>query len=143
MQTANFPMLPIFLFTACVIGLAVALLLVANLFNPGRPGRVKHALRKRHGSDSRHPAAVHIRFHLVAIAFLVFDVELLFLYPWAVAMRPAAVRRRDRAGQPCRAVAAEAPRGIAAAVPVDRGRWSQARCWWLCRADSCTCQACS
>jgi NADH:ubiquinone oxidoreductase subunit 3 (subunit A) len=25
------------------------------------------------------------RFHLVAIAFLVFDVELLFLYPWAVA----------------------------------------------------------
>ncbi len=26
-----------------------------------------------------------IRFHLVAIAFLIFDVELLFLYPWAVA----------------------------------------------------------
>ena len=26
-----------------------------------------------------------VRFHLVAIAFLVFDVELLFLYPWAVA----------------------------------------------------------
>jgi len=29
-----------------------------------------------------------VRFHLVAIAFLVFDVELLFLYPWAVASRP-------------------------------------------------------
>ena len=28
-----------------------------------------------------------IRFHLVAIAFLVFDVELLFIYPWAVASR--------------------------------------------------------
>jgi NADH-quinone oxidoreductase subunit A len=28
-----------------------------------------------------------VRFHLVAIAFLVFDVELLFLYPWAVASR--------------------------------------------------------
>ena len=26
---------------------------------------------------------------IVAIAFLVFDVELLFLYPWAVAMRHA------------------------------------------------------
>ena len=25
-----------------------------------------------------------IRFHLIAILFLVFDVELLFLYPWAV-----------------------------------------------------------
>ena len=29
-----------------------------------------------------------VRFHLVAIAFLVFDVEVLFLYPWAVASRP-------------------------------------------------------
>ena len=28
-----------------------------------------------------------IRFHLVAIAFLVFDVEILFLYPWAVALK--------------------------------------------------------
>ena len=27
-----------------------------------------------------------VRFYLLAIAFLVFDVELLFLYPWAVAM---------------------------------------------------------
>ena len=31
-----------------------------------------------------------VRFHLVAIAFLIFDVELLFLYPWAVASRNAA-----------------------------------------------------
>jgi NADH-quinone oxidoreductase subunit A len=28
-----------------------------------------------------------VRFHLVAIAFLIFDVELLFIYPWAVASR--------------------------------------------------------
>jgi NADH:ubiquinone oxidoreductase subunit 3 (subunit A) len=32
-----------------------------------------------------------VRFYLVAIAFLIFDVELLFLYPWAVATT-------DRAG---------------------------------------------
>ncbi len=32
-----------------------------------------------------------VRFHLIAIAFLVFDVEVLFLYPWAVAAK-AAVR---------------------------------------------------
>ena len=30
-----------------------------------------------------------MRFYLLAIAFMVFDVELLFLYPWAVATRPA------------------------------------------------------
>ena len=35
-----------------------------------------------------------VRFHLMAIAFLVFDVEVLFLYPWAVAAkRPDAARR--------------------------------------------------
>ena len=32
-----------------------------------------------------------VRFYLLAIAFMVFDVELLFLYPWAVATRPARV----------------------------------------------------
>ena len=31
-----------------------------------------------------------VRFHLVAVTFLVFDVELLFLYPWAVASRSPA-----------------------------------------------------
>ena len=31
-----------------------------------------------------------VRFHLLAIAFLVFDVELVFLYPWAVAVRSSA-----------------------------------------------------
>ena len=41
------------------------------------------------GMDPIHDARrrFDVRFHLVAIAFLVFDVELLFLYPWAVAMR--------------------------------------------------------
>jgi len=33
--------------------------------------------------DARH--RFDVRFYLVAIVFLVFDVELLFLYPWAVA----------------------------------------------------------
>ena len=33
--------------------------------------------------DARQP--YDVRFYIVAILFLVFDVELLFLYPWAVA----------------------------------------------------------
>jgi NADH:ubiquinone oxidoreductase subunit 3 (subunit A) len=44
------------------------------------------------GMDPIHDAhrKFDVRFHLVAIAFLVFDVELLFLYPWAVASRDPA-----------------------------------------------------
>jgi NADH-quinone oxidoreductase subunit A len=49
-----------------------------------------------------------VRFHLLAIAFLVFDVELLFLYPWAVTLvaerGPAPVASatslQDPAGRP-------------------------------------------
>ena len=33
-----------------------------------------------------------VRFYLVAIVFLLFDVELLFLYPWAVAQWSAECR---------------------------------------------------
>jgi NADH-quinone oxidoreductase subunit A len=41
------------------------------------------------GMDPIHDARrrFDVRFHLVAIAFLLFDVEVLFLYPWAVASR--------------------------------------------------------
>ena len=44
------------------------------------------------GMDPVHDARrrFDVRFHLLAIAFLVFDVELLFLYPWAVISRPNA-----------------------------------------------------
>jgi NADH-quinone oxidoreductase subunit A len=88
----EYAVLPIFLFVACVLALAVGLLVVANIFNPGKPGRVKQ-MPYESGMDPVHDTRrrFDVRFHLLAIAFLVFDVELLFLYPWAVASRPAAV----------------------------------------------------
>lgn len=81
--------LPLVLFVGCVFGVAVALLLVGLVFNPRRPGRVKR-MPYESGMDPFHDARrrFDVRFYLVAIAFLVFDVELLFLYPWAVAMHP-------------------------------------------------------
>ena len=82
--------LPIFLFLACALALTVGLFLLVRLLNPARPGRVKQ-MPYESGMDPIHDARrrFDVRFHLVAIAFLVFDVELLFLYPWAVATRPA------------------------------------------------------
>ena len=81
---------PIFIFVVCVIGLAVVLLIIANLFNPIRPGQVKR-MPYESGMDPFHDTRrrFDVRFYLLAIAFMVFDVELLFLYPWAVATRPA------------------------------------------------------
>ena len=102
MQTA---MLPVFLFTVCVFGLAVALLILGNVFSPRRPNPVKR-MPYESGMNPIHDTRrrFDVRFHLLAIAFLVFDVELLFLYPWAVAFRPAAVEM-SAAGQTVAAAA--------------------------------------
>src|SRR5262245_5572601 len=80
--------LPILLFVLAAAGLGVALLAVGNLLGPRRQGAVKR-MPYESGMDPIHDARKRfdVRFHLVAVAFLLFDVELLFLYPWAVANR--------------------------------------------------------
>lgn len=80
------PVLPIFLLVICVVGLAIGLLIASRIVRPGRPGRVTR-MPYESGMDPIHDTRrrFDVRFHLLAIAFLVFDVELLFLYPWAVA----------------------------------------------------------
>ncbi len=77
--------LPLVLFLICLAGLAVALLVIGNLFGPRRSTPVKK-MPYESGMDPIHDTRrrFDVRFYLLAIAFLVFDVELLFLYPWAV-----------------------------------------------------------
>ena len=84
-------LLPILLFIAAGAGLAVGMLLVGSLIGPRRQSAVKQ-MPYESGMDPFHDAhrKFDVRFNLVAIAFLVFDVELLFLYPWAVASRDPA-----------------------------------------------------
>jgi len=79
---------PILLFTICATALGIALMAAGLIFGPKRESAVK-AMPYESGMDPIHDARrrFDIRFHLVAIAFLLFDVELLFLYPWAVASR--------------------------------------------------------
>jgi NADH-quinone oxidoreductase subunit A len=100
--------LPVFLFIACVVVIAAGLLLIARLVTPRRSDPVK-MMPYESGMDPIHDTRRRftVRFHLVAIAFLVFEVELLFLYPWAVAQRPAS----QGTGQ-----ALAVPQGIDAAV---------------------------
>jgi NADH-quinone oxidoreductase subunit A len=87
--------LPILLFMAVAAALACGLVLVGFLVGPRRAGRVK-SMPYESGMDPVHDAhrRFDVRFHLLAVAFLVFDVEILFLYPWAVASRdPAGIDR--------------------------------------------------
>src|SRR5947208_7087250 len=83
-------LLPILLFIGISSALAVGMLLVGSAIGPRRQSAVKQ-MPYESGMDPFHDAhrKFDVRFNLVAIAFLVFDVELLFLYPWAVASRDA------------------------------------------------------
>src|SRR5258708_20770576 len=83
-------LLPILLFIGVSSALAVGMLLAGSLIGPRRQSAVKQ-MPYESGMDPIHDAHRKFdgRFNLVAIAFLVFDVELLFLYPWAVASRDA------------------------------------------------------
>ena len=96
----EYAVLPIFLFAACATLVGFALLGVGALVGPSRDTRVKE-MPYESGMDPIHDARrrFDVRYYLVAIAFLVFDVELLFLYPWAVASRdPQGVAAAVEAG---------------------------------------------
>lgn len=82
-------LLPILLFLLASAGLALGMLAAGTLLGPRRKNTQVKQMPYESGMDPIHDARrrFDVRFHLVAIAFLVFDVELLFLYPWAVANR--------------------------------------------------------
>jgi NADH-quinone oxidoreductase subunit A len=83
--------LPVLIFLGVATGLAVVLLALGNLF--GRLG-------VRHRGDAEKLSAYEcgfeafedtrarfdVRYYLVAILFIVFDLEIAFLFPWAVTM---------------------------------------------------------
>lgn len=76
---------PLFVYGGILLGFVVTNLLLAHLLGPRKHTPVKD-MPYESGmdpvGDARQP--FDVRFYLVAILFLVFDVELLFLYPWAV-----------------------------------------------------------
>jgi NADH:ubiquinone oxidoreductase subunit 3 (subunit A) len=76
---------PILLYLALLIGFAVTTLIIAHTVGPRSDTRGKQVPYES-GMDPIGDARQRfdIKFYLVAIMFLVFDVELLFLYPWAV-----------------------------------------------------------
>ena len=86
--------LVVLLLMAC--GFGVGNVVLSRLVGPHRRGPIK-GLPYESGmnpiGDTRR--RFNVRFYLVAIAFLVFDVEIVFLYPWAITFpslnRPSAL----------------------------------------------------
>src|SRR5208282_2291224 len=75
--------------TLLVAGLIVGIMCTINmLIGPKRPSQIKGA-----AFECGNPASgtawgrFSVGFYLTALLFLVFDVEIVFLYPWAVELR--------------------------------------------------------
>ena len=81
---------PIFLFLAVIVAFCIAAMLAAHLVGPRKHTPVKD-MAYESGMDPIGDARQRfdVKFYLIAILFLVFDVELLFLYPWAVTYKEA------------------------------------------------------
>lgn len=77
--------LPIVIVTGVAIILALAFMALSRILGPFRPNKNKLEPYES-GMDPVGDAAKRysISFYLVAIAFLVFDLEVVFVYPWAV-----------------------------------------------------------
>lgn len=82
MLGAYFPVL-ILLFLALVI--AVAFVQLAKWLGPSRPTRIKHSVYES-GMDPVGSARdrFSVKFYMVAMLFILFDIEVVFMYPWAV-----------------------------------------------------------
>ncbi len=80
--------LPIFIFLVCAILFPIVLLGVAKLIRPSAPSQTKleaYECGIKAASDSR--GRYTVRFYIIAILFVIFDVETIFLFPWAVRYR--------------------------------------------------------
>jgi NADH-quinone oxidoreductase subunit A len=76
---------PLIVYAALLVGFVATNLALTHVIGPKKRTAVKQ-MPYESGmdpvGDARQP--FNVRFCLVAILYLVFDVELLFLYPWAV-----------------------------------------------------------
>ncbi|MHC4219621.1 MAG: NADH-quinone oxidoreductase subunit A, partial [Planctomycetota bacterium] len=85
--------LPIGILVLIALAFASANLVVTHLFGPRTEGPRKDTTYES-GMDPIGTARkrFNVRFYILAMTFLVFDVEIIFLYPWAVTFAKLAPR---------------------------------------------------
>ena len=78
---------PIMLFLFIALGLSIGFIVLNFMFSPRNPDPEKHSAYEcgfEPFNDSR--MEFDVRFYLVAILFIIFDLEIAFLFPWAISL---------------------------------------------------------
>jgi len=83
---------PVLLFIGVAAGLGVVLLAIGLLAGPSRPEAEKLAPYEC-GFEAFEDARMRfdVRYYLLAILFIIFDLEIAFLFPWAVGFQQLGV----------------------------------------------------
>ena len=79
--------LPIIIFLVLALGLSCAFVVVNFILSPKKPDPEKLSAYEcgfEPFEDSR--MEFDVRFYLVAILFIIFDLEIAFLFPWAITL---------------------------------------------------------
>ena len=80
--------IPLFILLALSVAVGIIVLLLGRFVGPHRPTRKKGQPYESgmipYGPGTRQ---MPVRFYLVAVLFILFDVEVIFFLPWAVAFR--------------------------------------------------------
>jgi NADH-quinone oxidoreductase subunit A len=87
-MTADY--LPILLFLIVAAGIGFALLILGTLLGPKRPDHLAEKLSPYEcGFEAFEDARMRfdVRYYLIAILFIAFDLEIAFVFPWAVIFR--------------------------------------------------------
>ena len=80
--------LPNLLFLIVATGIGIALLVVGRVLGPHRPGAEKlspYECGFAAFEDAR--MQFDVRYYLIAIQFIIFDLEIIFIVPWATVFR--------------------------------------------------------
>ena len=81
---------PVLLLVVIAVGFTVANIALSVIIGPSRTGKGKETTYESGMmpiGDTRQ--RFNVRFYIVAMVFLVFDVEIVFMYPWATVFAPA------------------------------------------------------
>ncbi len=80
--------LPLLILIVLAAGLAVLVVILGHIFGPKRPTARKAAPYESgmtpYGPGTRR---MSVRYYLVAVLFILFDVEVVFFLPWAVVFK--------------------------------------------------------
>jgi NADH-quinone oxidoreductase subunit A len=81
--------LPIAIMGVLAVAFAVASLAASSLLRPRRPNRIKLSAYECGNEPVRlpHGERFSVKFYVVAMLFIIFDIETIFLFPWAVTFR--------------------------------------------------------